>query len=311
MTRTLIGSAILALVVGVACAAPAGLQSGAGGSGAGGSTGTGTIGADSGLPCEISAILTDHCLVCHGTTPMGGAVGTMLTYAELAAPSQEQASTSVAALALSKMKSTTAPMPPKGSPALTAAEIASWEAWVDGGLKPGTCGGIDGGPPDTTFDGTSTCLGTKLALTCHESVDMNPGMPCIGCHTNPSKYGCGDTGPFLAIAGTVFALGHVPDDCRPTTAQAADLTQAQVIITDANGVEHPLKPTKVGNFSSTKNGPKLATPYTARVVYMGKTRVMASSQTSGDCNACHTDKGTTTVPGGPVAPGRIALPVYP
>ena len=55
-----------------------------------------------------------------------------------------------------------------------------------------------------------------------------------------------------------------------------------------------------GNFH-IDNG-SLALPYTARVIYQGRTREMTTPQTHGDCNACHTQSGVGA------APGRILLP---
>jgi hypothetical protein len=46
----------------------------------------------------------------------------------------------------------------------------------------------------------------------------------------------------------------------------------------------------------------VATPFRAKVTYMGRERDMAAGQTSGDCNACHTQSGAMS------APGRIILP---
>jgi len=46
----------------------------------------------------------------------------------------------------------------------------------------------------------------------------------------------------------------------------------------------------------------VAMPYTAKVKYNGLERVMVASQTTGDCNSCHTQAGTKG------APGRILLP---
>ena len=43
-------------------------------------------------------------------------------------------------------------------------------------------------------------------------------------------------------------------------------------------------------------------PFKAKVTYMGRERAMAATQTSGDCNACHTQNGANS------APGRILLP---
>jgi hypothetical protein len=121
---------------------------------------------------------------------------------------------------------------------------------------------------------------------------MNPGQACIQCH---SKQG----GPPFTIAGTVFPTGHVPDTCLPTSAQSANLTKAQVVITDKNNQTLTLPVNANGNFYTNQ---AVATPFTARVVYQGKQRAMATPQTSGDCNSCHTDPGTNN------APGRIALP---
>jgi hypothetical protein len=46
----------------------------------------------------------------------------------------------------------------------------------------------------------------------------------------------------------------------------------------------------------------VVTPFHAKVTYMGRERAMATAQTSGDCNSCHTQNGTMS------APGRILLP---
>jgi hypothetical protein len=101
----------------------------------------------------------------------------------------------------------------------------------------------------------------------------------------------------------VFPTGHAPNDCVPTAAQAANLTQAQVIITDANGQQVSIPVNSAGNFMrSAAATPALAFPIHAKVVYMSKERAMVSAQTSGDCNSCHTQAGAQG------APGRIALP---
>jgi hypothetical protein len=41
---------------------------------------------------------------------------------------------------------------------------------------------------------------------------------------------------------------------------------------------------------------------------MGRERAMIGAVPHGDCNACHTQTGTTTVTGGVKAPGRILIP---
>src|SRR4030095_1003320 len=97
------------------------------------------------------------------------------------------------------------------------------------------------------------------------------------------------------LAGTVYPTAHEPDLCYG----ANGTNGAQVIITGADNQIITLIPNAAGNFYY---GGALARPYRAKVVYMGRERVMGVAQTSGDCNACHTQTGAMN------APGRILLP---
>lgn len=45
-----------------------------------------------------------------------------------------------------------------------------------------------------------------------------------------------------------------------------------------------------GNFFSKT---RIATPYTAKVISNGETRAMVAAQTGGDCNTCHTERGSS------------------
>jgi len=71
------------------------------------------------------------------------------------------------------------------------------------------------------------------------------------------------------------------------------------VIVDAANRTVTLTPNAAGNFTYTG---ALTTPYTAKVTYQGRERIMPAAQTSGDCNSCHTQNGTSG------APGRITLP---
>jgi hypothetical protein len=204
----------------------------------------------------------------------------------------------MAQMAVTRMQSTTAPMPPSPLPLDTAAEIAAVSNWVAAGYPMGSCGSDAGAdaaspPPDPTFTDPSTCASGQHYQGGGSS-NMHPGQACIQCHAQS-----GGEAPAFTIAGTVFPKGHVPDDCLPTSAQSAKLTQVQVVITDKNNHTLTLSVNVNGNFYSTQ---AVAFPFTAKVVYQGKQRAMATPQTSGDCNSCHTDQGKNN------APGRIALP---
>ena len=118
---------------------------------------------------------------------------------------------------------------------------------------------------------------------------MDPGMPCIDCHS------MSDRAPIFGVAGTLYPTAHEPDLCDGANGSVG----AKVVITDANGLAVTLYPNAAGSFYYQDT---IATPYTAKVIYMGRERAMATAQTSADCNSCHTQYGAMS------APGRILLP---
>jgi hypothetical protein len=115
---------------------------------------------------------------------------------------------------------------------------------------------------------------------------MTPGEACNGCHS-------GSASPF-SIGGTVYDTAHEPVDCV-----GVSTTGVTVVITDANSATVTLPVNSAGNFYSTQ---PIAAPYKAAVSYNGVTKTMHTAQTSGDCNTCHDQAGTSG------APGRIMLP---
>lgn len=159
--------------------------------------------------------------------------------------------------------------------------------------------GTDGGRPGNTADGSvATADGGTSAPICssgatwtrgdHGSAEMNPGRACLACHATMH-------GPALSIAGTVYPTAHEPDLC-----DGADLASGgSVVITGADGQTLMLQPNAAGNFET---GAHVAIPFTAKITYAGRERAMSDSQTSGDCNGCHTQDGASG------APGRIMLP---
>jgi mono/diheme cytochrome c family protein len=227
------------------------------------------------LPCEVETVLSTGCWACHGRTPMAGAPS-LTSVAELTAPSRLDPAQSVAALAVARMQSTTIPMPPPPAAPATADEIATIASWVAAGSPAGTgCG--------------STCTsGRTWTGGLDGSPNMNPGMPCIQCHTS-------DEGPRFSIAGTVYPTIAEPDLCYGAPSSSG----AQVVITGADGRVVMLSPNSAGNFYSEV---AIAKPYHAKVVKNGSERAMTAEQTSGDCNGCHTPSGANA------APGRIVLP---
>jgi cytochrome c553 len=249
--------------------------------GAGGSASSGGRIATN-LPCDVDSILVANCQSCHGSRPSGGAPMSLVTYADLAAKATTDPSQTVAAMCVTRINSTSAPMPPT-PPMLSAADIATFTAWVDGGMPMGDC--VSGVDP---LNAAPTCTSGQTWNGGNDgSSRMNPGMACINCHSQ------GGEGPRYAIAGTVYPTGHEPDRCNGTSA-------AQVIITDSAGQVLTLTPNSAGNFYASRVS--LSLPYNAKVVANGLTRAMSAAQTDGDCNGCHTQNGDNG------APGRITLP---
>jgi mono/diheme cytochrome c family protein len=236
----------------------------------------------------VAALLSSKCITCHGSTPLTGAPTSLVTYADLTTPSKSDPTQTNAALAVSRMMSTTNPMPPAGSTPATAAEIAAMQSWIAAGYPTSGCG--TGSVPDP-FAVAPTCT-SKVTWTrgTSGSALMEPGLACTNCHASS-----GGEAPRFAVAGTVYPTAHEPDLCNG----ANGTNGARVVITGANGASVTLTPNAAGNFYYEGT---IATPYSAKVTYMGRERDMGATQTSGDCNACHTQNGTMS------APGRILLP---
>ena len=159
----------------------------------------------------------------------------------------------------------------------------------------GTGGGAGSGSGGTTgaggdpFTVAPKCTsGTMWTQANRGSTEMNPGKACITCHSTMN-------GPSLTIGGTVYPSAHEPDLCNGANGSNG----ARVVITGADGAVLTLTPGASGNFNSRT---RVMTPFKAKVTYMGRERAMNAAQTSGDCNACHTQNGTNS------APGRILLP---
>jgi hypothetical protein len=271
-----------------------GYSTGSGGNGSGGAAAsTGTAGME-GLPCDVAALLTSKCVSCHSSPPLPNVPEALVSYADLTAPSKGDPTMSTAAMALSRMKSAVSPMPPAPATPATAAEIAAFEAWVNAGTPMGSCGDIDSGT--NPFDAPAQCT-SMTTSTVKEGGNMKPGEACIKCHVVNA-----DPDQQLTLGGTAYATPHEPDNCNAMVETGPAINTAIVEITDKNGNLISLKVNSVGNFYRESVLGPVAMPYTAKIKYNGLERVMVASQTTGDCNSCHTQMGTLN------APGRILLP---
>jgi mono/diheme cytochrome c family protein len=251
--------------------------------GQGGGTGT------SGLPCPVADVLAAYCIVCHSNPPKQGVPVALASYADLAATSAVDPSTTVAQRCEVRMQDTQSPMPPGAAPSVPAADVATVQAWIDAGMPTGECGADGGTNP---FNASPICSSGSMWQGGEDGADlMHPGLPCIGCHLQN-----GGEAPIFGVAGTVYPTAHEPNECLATGLIGA----ASVEIHDVNGQVISLGVNSSGNFTYGDAG--FAYPYSAKVLFEGRERAMAAVQTSGDCNGCHTQDGSQG------APGRILLP---
>jgi len=157
-------------------------------------------------------------------------------------------------------------------------------------------GGDDGGVADAVssadYNTPTVCTSGQGGPTANVAA-MRPGEACLSCHSLGPVQG---TYPFM---GTIYPTAHEPNDC--VGASSVAYPGVQVIVTDAQGKTFALTPNASGNFYGPLSGVPVM-PYRAKVTYQGRELAMLSPETSGDCNACHTEQGTNG------APGRVVLP---
>jgi cytochrome c553 len=271
---------------------------GGNGSGSGNGNGTtstgsdgGTTSAQTGVPCDVAQALSS-CLACHGSSPIGGAPMSLASYADLTAPSAAYPGQTEAQRSVARMSGNPSVMPP-GGPAPAQADIDTVNAWISAGYPQGSCGSpsSDGGPVNDPYNTATVCTSGKTGTTSGSS-SMRPGEACISCHSKGE-------GPIYPLMGTIYPTAHEPNDC--VGASSGQYTGVQIIATDSQNHSVTLTPNSAGNFMGPSTG-SLSGAYTIKIKYQGRERDMVTPQTSGDCNSCHTEKGTNN------APGRIMLP---
>jgi len=236
-----------------------------------------------GLPCEVTKAL-QTCTACHSKPPLTTTPMSLVTREDLMAASAVDPAQTNAQRAVARMKDTKSPMPPLPSAPAAAADIAAIQAWIDSGMPKGDCGSVT-----NPFATPPKCTSGKNWTGGDEGTDlMHPGVPCIACHKSRGK------APAITIGGTVYPSAHEPEEC------ISQVTGVKVVITAKNGEKLELPVNANGNFFYDQD--PIQFPYQAKVVSAKGERVMITAQSDGDCNACHTQKGTKD------APGRILAP---
>jgi hypothetical protein len=267
------------------------------------------------MPADVADVLRLRCQPCHGNPPIPAVPGSLITEDDFLRPAKTDPTRTMAELALVRITTTVDKMrmpPPPASP-LIAAERQVLQRWLEAGMPLVGCavdpvpplpdggalrpdsGPADARPADARFDPfavAATCTSGSM-YSGGTGSRMRPGENCMRCHGRSART--------FAFAGTVYPSAHEPDRCY-----GADVA-AQVVVIDGNGQSITASVNSAGNFFLRGS---ITPPLKAKVVFMGRERVMIGAVPSGACNGCHTQFGTTTImsPTAMKAPGRILLP---
>ena len=145
--------------------------------------------ASTDLPCDVAAVLQSSCTSCHSNPPVGGAPMPLLSYADLTAKALSDPTKTVAEMCVTRMQSTTSPMPPGGG--ATSTDVTTIQNWITAGYPQGTCG-VDGG--STNYNTPLTCT-SGVYSNVSEGYTMHPGGACNSCHSQQGY----DAPPILSL----------------------------------------------------------------------------------------------------------------
>ena len=100
----------------------------------GADAGAGTSAAGS-LPCDVQAVLAEHCGNCHGSEVKYGAPFSLVTLADLLAPVKDQDNKKRIEVLLERVQDDAKPMPPAPAARLSKDEISTLKEWLSAGTK--------------------------------------------------------------------------------------------------------------------------------------------------------------------------------
>lgn len=125
----LVPAAVAALAIGCGSSS----QEASPGGADGGASNPGPVATQSGLPCDVDAVLAANCRSCHASPPQYGAPMPLTTHAALHAALPSDPSKKVYEMVVSRIANDARPMPPPPNARLSPADRATLEKWVAAG----------------------------------------------------------------------------------------------------------------------------------------------------------------------------------
>ncbi len=216
------------------------------GSGAPADGGTdGTVSAATPLPCDVNAIVVEHCQICHSNPPQSGAPMPLVTWEDFHAKTPADAlgpnpvtGTNVYETAQFRIADDQAPMPPAPNPRLSAADVATLDAWLGAGA-PKTDGAVCASDASVAVPDAAS-----PAVACTKNnVTIAPATPWVMPQADTNDYVCYTaTVPVFGDAGTNHVMAITPNVVNHSIVHHVLLYQADPADTSVTSTPAPCNP---------------------------------------------------------------------
>ncbi|MBX3193329.1 MAG: peptidylglycine alpha-amidating monooxygenase [Labilithrix sp.] len=150
----------------------------------------------SGLPCDVDKVLATNCRQCHASPPQFGAPMPLVTHADLTASSPKDASKKVYEAVAQRIADDADPMPPSPNARVSAADRATFDAWVAAGA------------PSSAETCNSTTKPDVPKLDCTPDTPVAPATPWTMPRDTGDEYVC--YGVELTSATPKHVTGFAP-----------------------------------------------------------------------------------------------------
>ncbi len=254
------------------------------------------------VPCEVSKVLAQRCLGCHGSPPAAAP----MSLASAADFKTVRGGQDVRQLSLSRLRDAARPMPPSGL--LPASELAVLEGWLQGGAPEGASCQTTSSPDGGAFTGGA-------GLPC--DVEAVMAASCHGCHGATPVAGAPmplvSRAHFLAASPSDAALStgamvvrRMKDTARPMPL-SGPLPAAQVAVVEA-WVQAGMPEGRCG---TTDAGNEFSTPVqcSSGTTWTSGDRGSSLMNPGKACISCHS--AVNAEEGEEEAPAGIGGTVYP